>query len=99
MFIKVSLAVSLHHFAPLSHIPMHIDIANGGFDGPLVHEADFAVSPEQPDPVLMRELDWREAVERVFSRRRNVIAKALQRWTCVLEIALRGQRPMQAGSV
>jgi hypothetical protein len=80
--------VSLHHFAPLSHFAMHIDIANGGFDGPLVHGVDLDVDLERPDPVLMREMIWRDAVQRVFSRRRNAIARGLQRWACGLEVWL-----------
>ena len=80
--------MSLHHFAPLSHSLLHIDIANGGFDGPLAHGVDLDMGLERRDPVAMRDVNWREAVHRVFSRRRNTIARGLQRWACSIEVRL-----------
>jgi hypothetical protein len=88
LFTKGSLAVSLHYFAPLSHFPMHIDIANGGFDGPTAHGIVSEIGADQADPVLMREVNWRDAVHRVFSRRRNAIARGLQRLACAFEVWL-----------
>lgn len=78
----------LDHTALVSHVPMHIDIANGGCDGPLVHGATTEAGIEQADPALMRDVNWRDAVHRVFSRRRNAIARGLQRLACSIEVRL-----------
>ncbi len=78
----------LDHTALVSHRPMHIDIANGGFDGPTAHGATFDAGVEQADPALTREVHWRAALERVFSRRRNAIARTLQKWACGFEVWL-----------
>lgn len=70
---------------------MHLQIADGGRDGPATHgvDLDVAQSVGRRDRERHRDLIWGEAVVRVLERRRNGLGRGLQRWTCTVETWLR----------
>ena len=71
-----------------SRIPMHLELFNAGGDGPLTHGIEHGEIASSGGGQSDREVGWKATVARVLSRRRNIVARAVQRWTCQVEVSL-----------
>lgn len=67
--------------------PMHLDIANGGRGGPLLHANVQEDTTAALRGVRPGDETWHQTVLHVLRWRRNAIARSLQRWACRFEMA------------
>jgi hypothetical protein len=68
---------------------MHLEIADAGRDDQLAHTPSPDWEPHSIHQPVTSDDRWHKTVIRVLSRRRNAIARALQRWACESEVRLR----------
>ena len=72
---------------------MHLEIADAGQHGPAMHGREFDSAGTDLSK-QRREPAWRDAVLRVFERRRSYAGRTLQRWACAFEASLRRRQPL-----